>query len=229
MWYLMLFFLVVLPSYFFIRGIRKKNHRKINLILASLLSLPLLFVISNEVGYQLLQKDLTKASIQLFEKNYGIPEDEIIMIEPMESRMKHNMNMEITTKKDFANWQEQVKQTGEFLTGEKIPSDKIDEIITQVENCEISYDSSYHIDGQTDYNYPYSKLKYKKNSQNDQGVGVGVSTGKNNLPEVIRLSKRLEETKKRLTEFYAYPPLDKEMEEIFNHALIPENHYSLDE
>ncbi|MEG2707584.1 MAG: hypothetical protein RR968_00475 [Vagococcus sp.] len=115
-----LIILISFPSYFFVVGIRNRSKRLIYLLLGFILSVPSILLVSNEIGYRLLQKDLMIASIQLFEKNYGIPQEEVIIIEQMASYAKHNMTMEITTKKDFANWQEKVAQNSQLLSGEKL-------------------------------------------------------------------------------------------------------------
>ncbi len=225
MWYGLLFILIGLPSYFFIIGFKNNSKRILYLILGCILSIPGLLLASNEIGYRVLQKDLTTASIQLFEKNYGIPKEEIIVIEPMASYAKHNMTMQITTKKDFANWKTKISQNNQLLSGEKLTSEELEKTANDVKQCEITYSSNFYIKGQGDYMYPYSKFKYHKN---EDRIGTNVSVDKNNLPDVIRLSRSQSETKKRLHEFYVYPPSDKEIEAILEHAIDPYNNYELD-
>lgn len=226
---IMMLFLILLPVYFFIKGVRNRSNRKINLILSCLLSVPILLIGAQELGYHQLKKDLTKDAINLFKENYGIPQEEIIVIESMESRMKHNMTMEITTKKDFENWQERVEEKKQLLSGENVASHQVERLIKNRENCEITYRANYYVSGQKAYIFPYSKISYIKNKNNNKGVGTDVSTGENNLPDVIRLSKRQEETKRRLSEFYAYPPSNEEVKHILEQAQISDNRYQLDE
>lgn len=226
MWYGILLILIGLPGYFFVKGIQTKSKRSLYLILGCLLSIPGLLLASNEIGYRLLQKELTLTSFELFEKNYGIPKEDIILIEPMDSYAKHNMTMRVTTKKDYTNWKKRVIEGNQLLSGEKLTSEELEKVINDVKQCEITYSSNYYISGQSDYFYPYSIVHYNKNKNN---VGTDVSTGTNNLPDVITLSKRLSETRKRLHDFYAYPPSDQEVEEILEYAMDPVNNYHVDD
>ncbi|MBO0475600.1 hypothetical protein DOK76_00875 [Vagococcus sp. DIV0080] len=210
----LLILMILIPSYFLYMSIKNKEERKKNISLFILTALPILVIGMQEMGYRLFQSQLTKESYALFESVYHIPKSEILVIEPMDSRIKKGMNLEITTKKDFAFWQKQVKQNNRLLNGEDIPAEQVDKVIQDIKNCEITYSSGYGFKQLRPYTFPLTNIEYRQ----EDGVSVGISTGKNNLPEVIKLSKREEESKKRLEAYFAFPISDKEVKELMAYA-----------
>lgn len=217
--YLIIFCLIATPSYFLFQVKKQKEKRGKYLILFLITALPIFYLISQKVGYYFFKEQLTRDSYVLFEEKLHIPKEEMIVVYDMGQHFEGGHNMLITTKEDFKTWQDEVRKRKTMLNGEAIAEDRIEEVVSNVRNCEITYVAWFKSGTEKAYSFPMTEIDYYQKRKKNEGLDAEITTGKSKFSKVITLSKDLEESKKRISYYFHYLPPDQEIEEMIQHNI----------
>lgn len=217
--YLIIFCLIATPSYFLFRGIKSKDKRIKHVLLALITSIPILMFVSHHIGYYFFKEQLTRDSYVLFEEKFHIPKDEMMVVYDMGQHFEGGHNMLITTKEDYKTWQDEVRKRKTMLNGEEIAEDKIEDVVNNIHNCEITYVAWFKSVTDKAYSFPMTDIDYHQKKKKHQGVDAEITTGKSKFSKVITLSKDLDESKKRIGQYFHYLPPDKDIEDMIQHNI----------
>ncbi|HCM88904.1 MULTISPECIES: hypothetical protein [Vagococcus] len=224
--YLIIFCLIATPCYFLFQIKQQKEKRIKYVILFSITLLPSLIFVSNKIGHYFFKEQLTRDSYVLFEEKFHIPKDEIIVVYDMGQHFEGGHNMLITTKLDYKSWQDEVRERNTMLNGEEIAEGKMEDVVNNVQNCEITYVAWFKSGTDKAYSFPMTDIDYYQKKRKSEGVDAEITTGKSKFSKIITLSKDLEESKKRIGDYFHYLPPDSDIESMIEHNI--ESGYKID-